>query len=339
MTKTNSFKVTNKLPIWLAIPAVIILAGLVLFFFLGFNPSASVTDNKTVVISHDSYVQTSESLKEDLIDVCESEIEKAGLNFIDYSVSENEDGGQIEYIFSQDVSGDKLYALKESILNAVNADSALNVGFYKGTVHDNVAQHASTYIWRAAISAGVALVLAFIYVAVRYRLSMGLATIVSGLIDVAVMLALTVVLRIPVTSALATAAIFAALYSILVSTVSFNKIRELVKSEEYEALSTEEAMEQANAQASKRVLVLSVAVLVFSAILAIFGGAAVRAFALPVIFSVVASTFSGMFLTPSLATAFKVQGVKMQANGKEKARLAKKKEEEEKAQKRNTKKD
>ena len=42
MTKTNSFRITDKLPVWLAVPAVLIIAGLVIFFLLGFQPSATI---------------------------------------------------------------------------------------------------------------------------------------------------------------------------------------------------------------------------------------------------------------------------------------------------------
>ncbi len=336
MTKTN-FKVTNKLPVWLAIPAVIIIAGLVMFFLLGFNPSASIAENKSLLVTHDAYVNASEDLGKELQSVCASEIEKAGLTVLECKSAETTAGGQIEYVFSSEVGNDKLDEVWTNIETALAANVNLKAGNYDYSVHVNVSQQVYTYIWRAAISAGVALVLAFVYVAVRYRLSMGLATFIAGVLDLAVTLALTVILRIPVTTALATAAILAVTYSILTSLVSFNKMRSLLKSEEYATMSASDAVEAANAQAVKRVVILSVVTVVFYALFAIFGGAAFRAVAIPAILGVVASAFSGIFVKPSLVAAFKNAGEKMKANGAEKARLAKKQEEEERAQKRNAK--
>lgn len=338
MTK-NNFKITNKLPLWLAIPAVIILAGLILFFLLGFNPSASVANNKALLISHDAYINTSEEFGEDLKEVCETEIEKAGLEVIGCNAVTTAKGGQLEYTFAPDTANDKLYTLWENIETALSADENLKFSIYSATVHENVSQYAYEYIWRAAISVGVALALAFVYVAIRYRLSMGLATLIAGIADVAVMLSLAIILQIPVTTALATAAIFATLYSILVSTVFFNKARTFFKSEEYASMPAAEVVELANGQSVKNVLLLGVSAAVFFALLAIFGGSAIRVFALPAICAVAASTFSGALLTPSLVGAFKANGDKMKAKKEEKKRLAKQKEEEAKAQKRNTKKD
>ena len=339
MTKTNSFKITDKVLIWLAIPVVLLIAGLILFFVLGFNPDASIADSKSLVITHDAFVNSEEGMQDDLHELCAQEIKDAKLSFIDYAVSQNEMGGKIEYTFAPETENATLIALGDDIISALGENNTLKFGIYSRTVSTNVVNYAYDYIWRAAISVGVALVIAFVYIAVRYRFSMGLAALICGIADLAVMLSLTCILRIPVTTALATAAVFAVLYSVLVSTVSFNRMRNLFKTEEYQAMPVTEAMEQAASQTYKRIALLGICAVVFFVLLAIFGGAAVRAFALPVILGVLASTFSGVCLAPSLVTVFKVQGQNMKAASEEKVRLANKQAEEERAKKRSAKKD
>ncbi len=334
MTKNNSFRITNKLPLWLAIPAVLIVAGLVLFFVLGFQPSATIADSKSLVITHDSYVNISEDLQDRFLDVCRGEIDEAGLQFIDVDVAETETGGQAEFRFSPETENGTLETLKTNILAALAADEELQRGLYDGTLHDNVSQYANDYIWRAAISGAVALVIAFVYVAVRYRFSMGLSALIGGIADVALMLALVLILRIPVTTTLAAAAILAVLYSVLVSCVTFGKMRSLLKSEEYASMPSADAMESAAHAAVRPVLVIGIAAAVIFALLSAFCGAAVRAFTLPVVCAVAASTFSGTLLTPSLAAAFRTCGDKMRAKREEKAKLLRQQEEAARAQKR-----
>ncbi len=310
MTKTNSFKITDKILVWAAIPVALLIAGLILFFTLGFNPSASIADSKTLVVNHDAYVNVDESLQDELLEVCQGVMNEKGLKANGYNVATTQKGGQIEFSFSADTDSAKLYELWTAIESKLGTNENLKTGVYSGIVHVNVSQYAYDYIWRAAISAGVALVLAFLYVFIRYRLSMGLATLIAGVADLAMMLSLTLILRLPVTTALATAGVFAVLYSVLVSSVLFNKIRGILKDEQYKDMPAKESMEMATKQTLLRIVILGGATIVVCALLAIFGGAAVASFALPALCGVAASTFSGAFLTPSLATLFNSFGDK-----------------------------
>lgn len=338
MTKINA-KITGKLPVWLAIPAAIILAGLILFFVLGFQPAATVSDSSSLVITHDAYVNADDSLGEQLQSICEEKISAAKLKTVSSKKVSTSTGGEIEYVFSSSVSEETLTALWNDIETALQSDETLSASRYTGSVHVSEMQYGGAYIGRAAIAASVALALAFIYVAIRYRLSMGLSTLIVGIFDVAAMLALTVILRIPVTPALATVAIFATFYSVLVSMTAFNKIRALLKSEEFSSMPAAEAVEKANAQSMKNIWLLGGIVVVFLAVLSVFGGSAIRVFALPAICGVVMSTYSGTLLAPSLVAAFAICGENVKAKRAEKARLAKQQEEEAKAQKRAAKKD
>lgn len=334
MTKTNSFRITDKLPVWLAVPAVLIIAGLVIFFLLGFQPSATIADSRSLIVSHDQYINADEELKDAFVDVCLAEIKDADVNLIDYDISQTETGGYVEFRFAPETEQATLSSLLTEMLAAVDADAELSNGNYSGSLHDNVSQYAYDYIWRAAVSGAVGLAIAFLYVTVRYRFSMGVAALAAGVLDTAMMLALVLILRIPVTTVLSAAAIFAVFYSVLVSCVAFGRMRALLKSEEYADKPVSESMSAVAGAGVKPVVILGVASVVFFAALSIFCGAAVRAFTLPAVFAIAASTFSGVLLSPSLATAVRSCGDKMRAKREEKNRQAKQKEEADRLQKR-----
>ena len=334
MTKTDPFRITNKLPVWLAVPAVLIIAGLVLFFVLGFQPAASIADSRSLVVSHDQYVNADEELKDAFVDICLAQIEEADVELIDYDVADTATGGYAEFRFAPETENGTLSSLLSGILTALESDAELGNGNYAGSQHDNVSQYAYDYIWRAAVSAGVALALAFVYVMIRYRVSMGIAALAAGVLDVAMTLALVLILRIPVTTVLSAAAIFAVFFSVLVSCVAFGRMRSLLKSEEYADKPAGEAMEDAARAAVRPVLILGIAAIVFFALLSVFCGAAIRAFTLPALCAVAASTFSGTLLSPSLAAALRVCWEKIVVKGAEKARLARQKEEAARQEKR-----
>ena len=338
-TTKKQFRVTGKTLLWTLIPTAIVLVGLVIFLVFGFNPSSTITDSRSLAISYDSYITASDDLEDHLLDVCNEQIDAAGMDPVNYTSTETSTGGSVEYYFTADTTEAELTALWEDYLqDALEQDSLLGYSTFTATVHTNITQTAYEYIWRAAISVAVVVAIAFLYVFIRYKFSMGVATAAAAVFDVLMMLALTAILRVPVTTSLATGAVFASLYSVLISTISFNKIRALLKTEEYAALSTADAMEKANGEASRLVLLIGIVAVVFFGLLAIFAGSAVRSFALPVILGVLASTYSGIFFTPSLTTSMRVKGDKMRAKREEKERIAKQQEEEERAKKRATKK-
>lgn len=345
MTKTNSFKTTNKLPFWLAIWAVIILAGLAILLIpsLRFNMAASVSDNRSLTVRYDAFATMDEELESELEDICKKAFDEKDVKFIDYDVRETSQGGEMEFKVSADVSDETLKAVGENVKTKLAESENLKTVLCTYEISYNETYLPYSYIGRAVLSASVIIVLAAIYVFIRYNLSMGLATLIAGFGDVLVMLGLTLILRVPVTTSLAVAAILTAIYSVLCSLVKFSGMRPLMKSEEYASLSPTEAVEKANAASVKSELILGGVSLVFFVALGAvgfaMGGTTVLLFAISGVLAVVASMFSSNLLSPALVAVFKEKGKKMKDNRLAKKQAAKQEEEKAKAEKRDRKKD
>lgn len=298
MTKIK--ELFKKLPVALSVWGVIILVGLILFFVLGFNPSASVGNNKSVVVKYDSYVTTSTAFEEKIKSLCNKEFEKAGVTVVEIKIASNELGGYTEFVTDgkKDLSG-VIGKIETAIDNST--DATIVNARHSITVESvtNQTQYVYTYVWRAAISTGVMLVLAFIYVFIRYSLAMALTTLLGGLGDLAVVLSITA-MQIPATPALAVMSVFVVLYSILLSFVFFNGARKVNKSEEFESASIEEKIEPMKKATQKQLLILSATVLVFAVFFAIFGGEMVRASAITALLAVLSGAYSVFVVKPAL---------------------------------------
>lgn len=345
MTKTNSFKTTGKLPFWLAIWAVVLIAGLAILLIPGlrFNMAASVSDNRSLTVRYDALATINEDAQDELIGLCKDAFKEKDVKFIDYDVRETSLGGEAEFKVSVEVSEDTLNAIGESVKAKIAANDTLKTIVCTYEISYNETYLAYSYIGRAVLSASVIIVVAAVYVFIRYNLSMGLATLIAGFGDVLVMLGLTLIFRVPVTSSLAVAAIFAAIYSILCSLAKFNGMRPLLKSEEYAALTPTDAIEQANAETTKGVLILGGVSLIFflalGALAFFMSGATVMLFAISGILSVIASMFSSNLLSPALVAAFKETGKKMKDNRLAARQAEKLEAERTKAEKRDKKKE
>jgi preprotein translocase subunit SecF len=259
-----------------------------------------------------------------------------------YYTNTADEGGSITYWVNGSTSDEALEAAWGRIYQAIQEDTELSTAeketysAYTYTIEFAYMQSATTYIWRAAIAGGVLIIIAALYVIIRFNIPMGLATLIAGVGDVAVVLALTIICRIPTASVLAVMAVFAVLYSVLLSLISFSSMRKTLKSEEYAEADIQEGMVAATNGTVKNVSILSACVIVAGAALAIFGGETVRVAAFSIMLSALASGYSTLCVKPALVTAFKLQGKKMKDAKIEKQRLAKLEEDKKRSDKRST---
>ena len=65
-------KRSGLFPVWIALSAVIIIAGIVLFALFGFNTAMDRTESKTVDVSYNVVVELSEENKQFLQDTSEA---------------------------------------------------------------------------------------------------------------------------------------------------------------------------------------------------------------------------------------------------------------------------
>lgn len=283
MMKTN-----NKFYLWLILPVVLVIAGLVMFFTLGFNLSGTVSDGKSIVLNYDPLPTSTEDLQKDFEKVI---VDATGSGVVDYKVY----ASSIEINYTAETDEATLSSEITAIQTALSSDEQFKNVVVTYTLHTTESEQffneLTSYAWRAALSVAIVAVAAGVYVAVRYQISKGIAVCIATVLDTLATIGLVAVVRVPVSSAIAVVAVLTALYTVLTSFFVFNKQRE----------AKEEGGDVASAKALGEVAIMGGAVVLIVGI-GLFMPA-VREFAIASVLGVLISTYSALTLTPALASA------------------------------------
>lgn len=318
---TKNAKMGKLFPLFAALSAVVIIAGIVLFALMGFNTSADRVKYKTVEVRYDVQVDINE-LTEGLETSCEEAFDANGLTFEKKTVPEV-DGTYLgettdmllSYTFSASASDEAIEAARAAIAAEIAANySAYNVHVAAHTVTNVPLEGAA---WRAAVAVAVGVVVVLIYAGVRFGVAAGLTGLAVCVHDVLFTLAFFAVTRIPVFS---TGAILFGAVSAVVSLVLWlircMRMREDFKDEEFKKLSAEEAVQRSAANSFKLVLGTAIA---FAAVFIIVGAVAasgVRLMVLPMVVCAAVSAYSTLLLAPAVYAKLKKPFDKLKANHK-----------------------
>lgn len=301
---------SKKLPVWIAVSAVIMVIGLVLFFVTGFNLSPQATDKKSVAIAYDSYITIDDKLVDEVENICNDVFSSTDLNVKYTYKSTVSGGGTLEFVFDSDTDSVALETAKDAIISSLESSSGeLSNATYEGVVHVYASESMYKYIWRGAIAGAAAVLFAFVYVAIRYKLSMGAVVAVTAVHDVALVIALSLICRVSVSPYFMGILAFALVYSILNSCAVFSEMRKCLKDENVKQLPSEEAaavMSSASRKVSLRIAVLTFAALAVLVLFTIFFSKGVFLSVIPAILSVAVSAYSSCIFVPALYTPFKV---------------------------------
>lgn len=258
---------SRKLPLWIVISAIIIAAGVVMFFMFGFNVSAEFKDRTSVSVTYDAYITVDDDRLDVLEDAAKATIEAKGLEITDTVFTSETSGGTIEFFFDKDTDTALLNDVATAVLNDVTANASLSGGTYETTAHTYVAQYYYTYIWRGAIAMGAGILAAFVYVSIRFKLNMGASVAITSLLSTALVLALTIICRVPVGVTYIGALGFALVYSLMINVVAMVYMRSTYRDENIKVLPVEEQLEKACASFVKPVSKISAGALCGTAIL------------------------------------------------------------------------
>ena len=249
------------LPLWAAISAVIIIAGIVLMALLGFNTALDKPSAKTFDVYYNVVVDLSEGGEDKLKDLCEDAFAKAGISYEQAEVLEgqtapvslNQSGFSstgtdflLRYTFAGDVSDEKLASAKAAAEAAIDGDEMFLSPAETYVSFDTVTlQPMNEAMWRGAVGVAVAAVVALIYVAIRFGLGCALTGLVACVNDAFLTLAVLAVARIPVYAfAPMLYAAIAAVVSAVLWLIRCMKLRDAAKEPSAGALSAEESVAQ-----------------------------------------------------------------------------------------------
>ena len=301
------FRPLKMLPVWAAIAAVFIVAGIVLFALLGFNYSAEHSQQKTIAIDYNFVVEQTER-EDELKELCKEVLDGQKLSYTEHDpVNKQEnfaDTGdkQLVYSFKSNTTREALdsacAALKTKLEEFRGTEQTLVINV---SVHEYEAHTFGDAAWRGAIAIAVGAVVALIYIGIRFGIGSALTGLVACVSDVFCTLGILAITRLPLYTAspLLLAAI-AAFCSLLLWMIQCAKMRENFKDPAFGTLSALEAVEESQKTSWKFVTIvagmLGAVVLVAGAV----ASAGLRLMVLPALIPVLLSVYSSLLLAPAL---------------------------------------
>lgn len=161
---------------------------------------------------------------------------------------------------------------------------------------------SDSLIKTAFLSVGIALILIFIYIIIRFDLFSGISAVIVLLHDVLIMIAFTIIFRVEINSPFVAAIITIVAYSINNTIMVFDRVRSHVAANKKsdQAMDPYALADRSLSDALVRTVFCTFTTAVTILILIIVGVASIRSFGLPIFFGLLAGLFSSVFISPAL---------------------------------------
>jgi preprotein translocase SecF subunit len=169
---------------------------------------------------------------------------------------------------------------------------------------DNISASASAErLLSTFIAIAVSLIAILIYMLFRFRFTSGVAALVGLVHDFLMLAALCIIFRVQINYSFIAAAITVIVYSLNNTIVLFDRIRGKEKMNE-QKLKTEQIVDASVKETFGRTISTTLTTLVPVIALCCIGVPLIREFALPILFGLIAGTFSTIFVTTGLYVRF-----------------------------------
>ena len=297
---TKHFYTVKKLPLWIAVSAVILAVGIALFAIFGFNTNTQA--GKSFELTYDAVVTIADG-GDRVEEVCEDTFDGVGIRYeqkfeaapaIDNNSLAETGDVTVRYLFGEDVTEAELQAAREVILATLTGEFE-GADLYVAIRTQGEAASFAEPVWRGAVALVVAAVVVLVYIGFRF----GWGRTVTGLVltahDVLLTLALLAITATPLLFAAA-----AAVISLLLWMVQCMKMRETFKDPAFRTMDAEEAVNECGKTSNKTVLFVAAALAVVFIVAGAVAAAGTRAFFLPLLLPLAVSVYSSLVLGPTL---------------------------------------
>ncbi len=269
-------------------------------------PSVTIKDN-VITATYDEPIDDTnagspfETLKNAFLAI----VSDIGLTESDVDVKLNtENRKQIVITTSNTVANSS--EVKDKIISAMTLPDV-----YAGSVTggDLVGATVSTeLLFNAILAVSLALIFMLCYIGLRFQLSSGIACIIALLHDVLIMFAFMAIFNIEINSTFIAALITILGYSINNSIILFDRVRENMRTVYAKSMSPEGVANKSIKETLIRSINTTITTLIMILMVAIIGVSEIKIFAFPIIFGLLAGTFSSIFIAPSLWALFQRVG-------------------------------
>ena len=275
----------------------VILIGLLIIIFFGFNLGIDFTGGTVLKIKVGSTLEDAGVYNSYIIQI-ETVLQN---NNLVLSLKQQEGTGEdANIIFRfQDISG---YTEEQmaTVITEVKAELVTALSVDESQVQDSQRigpSATASLLLNALLAVLIATVLILIYIAFRFELLSGLAAILALFHDILIMLALVAIFRLQINSAFIAALITIIGYSINDTIVVFDRVRENRQKDSYKNNTNSEVVNISIRETFTRTINTSLTTLFTITVLAIISVPTIREFAIPIVFGLIAGTYSSIFIT------------------------------------------
>ena len=303
-------------PLFVAVSAVVIIAGIILYALMGFNTTAEKPEYKEFVVQYD-VVAVINNQEDKIQDVCEGVFKEKSLSYESKAVRDVvSDAGiesgarQLIYVFDCSTSDATLAAAKTAaeaklvFTNDKGDELSVQKTVTVNTVESKMFYEAS---WRAAVGIAVGAVVALIYIGVRFGVASALSGLVGCVNAAFFTLGLFAITRIPVfTLGPLLYAAIAMISFILMWMLHCMKMRDNFKDPEFAKYDAGEAVALSLLTSDKFVYGTAGAFAIVIALIgAVTASTSMMLLVLPALAAVCAGLYSAALFAPSVHVPFK----------------------------------
>ncbi len=297
-------------PLFLAISAVIIIAGILLYAFIGFNTSPDRPAAYTLEVKYGVVIGNDADQQEKVRELAESSMEKHGIVFSEGVTAPVVDGDSLaettDTILSYELAASSDEAALKAVVEEINAMEEYRGARVYASYHHLEELRYFEAEWRAAVALAVAAIVALGYVTIRFGVSCGVAGLAVMAHDVLLSLSILAVARIPVYAfAPAVYAGVAALVSVVLWLVVCMRLREKFKSEEYASMNAGDVVRSVMDGALLPVCLTAAVFAAVVCVLGLVGVVGTMGVVLPALVSVAVPVYSTLLIAPNIVVPLK----------------------------------
>ncbi len=297
----TEFKPVKLLPVWLAVSAVLLVAGIILASVLGFNLTPEEGKIKTFEVDYDVVAETAYD-PADIEKACEDAFKANGLNYLKKETDTATllaDGKKLVYTFSYKAEDEALTAALTAAKAAFGEklpEAQIYANFHTA---ENKAMNEA--VWRGAIALCCGAIVGMVYVLIRFGVAAALTGLTLEVHGAGIAATIFAITRIPVTAGGPLLYAGIAAVTVLILWILYcMKMRESSKEPDYAALSTDERVENAFRASWRLIACVAGGIGAAVVLLGACATAGVRLLVLPALLPLAVAVYSVLFFGPAL---------------------------------------
>ena len=296
----------SKYRIWFAVPIVVILIAVIMFSIFsvvnkdvqeGMNLGIDFTGGTVMTVTVGNALDEDGEYSSYSKELCKI-VEDAGysVSYVQKTGTGSEAGVMLKYQNKDADLEASNQAMKDKIIATYPAIPADDI-----SLESISASSAKDLLQKALISLAVIFVVMLVYIAIRFELWSGISALIGLIHDVMMMIAFTIIFHIEVNTTYVAAVITIVAYSINNTIIVFDRVRETTRlAPKVGKINLDSYVEEAVNDTFTRSAVSTITTMIPVFLLGCFGVLSLKQFAWPIMFGLIAGTYSSLILAPTV---------------------------------------